>query len=77
MATELNTDREARLQRLRDACDAFIEDMRKELAYDEYPKWVDGQIVKGPEDEAKLRAGAEPLQQAPEAEARPAGKHTR
>lgn len=73
MATEMNADNQAKYQRLKDACDAFLDEVQKSLAFVEYPKWVDGTIVRGPEDEARLRAAGEPgLQSAPEAEARPA-----
>lgn len=67
---EINADNQAKYQRLKDACDAFLEEVKNELAYVEYPKWVNGQIVKGPEEEAKLKGETVPTP-APEAEARP------
>lgn len=77
MAGELNPDNEAKYQRIKDACDHFLEEVRNALSYVEYPKWVNGVIVKGPEEEAKLRAESGQPTPAPEAEPRPAETRTR
>lgn len=72
---EINAGNQAKWQRLKDACDAFLEDVKNELTFEEYPKWVNGTVVNSAEDEEKLKAANAPTGE--EAAPRPANTQKR